>query len=380
MRRMAWIPLAVAAVTGCDAGSQSAVDPRHDLQTEITEGRRTALVRAVERVSPSVVGIYAVTQRAAAHSPSLEFFRQFFPQFRISQNQPVPQLGSGISLDSKGYFLTNHHLVGTAEEIWVILSDGRQFPSEVVGTDPNYDLAVIKVREQGEHVFETAPLGDSDSLMVGEWVLAMGNPYGLYIGDPRPSVTAGVVSALHRDIKINEGSAIYKDMIQTDAAINPGNSGGPLVNAVGEVIGINTFILSQGGGSLGIGFAIPIRIAMEVAEELMIYKKVRGRWIGIAVQELNAPWAAQLGVAATKGLVVWSLEKESPAERAGIRLGDVIRSVNGDRVRDTRDAKRAIFAARVGDTLTFGIERSDETVEIPVTLEELPAGSERGTP
>jgi S1-C subfamily serine protease len=216
--------------------------------------------------------------------------------------------------------------------------------------------------------------------MVGEWVLAMGNPYGLYIGDPRPSVTAGVVSALHRDIKINEGSAIYKDMIQTDAAINPGNSGGPLANAAGEVIGINTFILSQGGGTLGIGFAIPIKIAMEVAEELMIYRKVRGRWIGIAVQELTAPLAAQLQVEPTKGLVVWSLEKGSPAERAGIRLGDVIRFVNGDRVRDTRDAKRAIFAARVGDTLTFGIERSSETVEIPVTLEELPAGRDRGNP
>jgi serine protease Do len=296
----------------------------------------------------------------------------FFPNLPRYAEGTVPMLGSGIVLDSRGYFLTNHHLVGEADSIWVLLSDGRHFPAEVRGTDKNYDLAVIRVMKQGEETFETAPLGNSDEMMVGEWVVALGNPYGQYIEDANPSVTAGVVSALHRDIKITEGSAIYKDMIQTDAAINPGNSGGPLVNADGEVIGINTFIFSESGGSLGIGFAIPINTAIEVAGELILYGHVRGVWIGIGVQELTEFYARQLGVAPGNGLLVWSLEKGSPSEQAGIRLGDVIRGINGKQVRDADQAKHSMFGARSGDTITFQIEREGQMLDVPVTLESLP--------
>jgi len=263
--------------------------------------------------------------------------------------------------------------VGRAAQIWVTLPNRHVFECEVVGTDPNYDLAVIRVKQQGTEVFQTSPLGNSDNLMVGEWALALGNPFGNFVGDPRPSVTVGVVSAVHRDVKISEGSAIYKDMIQTDASINPGNSGGPLVDADGDVIGINTFIFSQGGGSLGIGFAIPINTAMSVAEELILYGHVRGVWIGMAVQELSPALANQLGLPDRQGLVVWSLEAGSPAARAGIHLGDVVRAVDGTPVRDAEEARRTIFGARVGDTITFTVARGGRLLDIPVTLEPLPA-------
>jgi S1-C subfamily serine protease len=206
--------------------------------------------------------------------------------------------------------------------------------------------------------------------------MAVGNPFGFYLRDRTPSVTAGVVSAVHRDIRSSEESAVYKDMIQTDAAINPGNSGGPLVNADGEVIGINTFMFTQGGGSLGMGFAIPIKTALGVAEELFLYGHVRGVWVGLSVQELTPPVADQLGVTGEEGLVVWSLERGSPAERAGIRLGDIIREVNGKPVNDPAEARRSIFGARVGDTVRFTVERRDRRLEIPVTLEPIPGSGE----
>ncbi len=362
------LPLILAA---CERGDAPGPH-RGDVQAEVNDSRRTALVRAVERVAPTVVGVYVTThQRVTAD----DLFRRMF-RAPTPQEQLVPQMGSGIVLDSRGFFVTSDHLVADAERIWVLLADGRYFEAVIKGRDPNYDLAVIMVKNQGEEVFETSPLGNSDDLMVGEWVVAVGNPYGLYLLDPVPSVTAGVISALHRDVKLNEGAAIYKEMVQTDAAINPGNSGGPLVNALGEVIGINTFTLSEsrGRGAHGIGFAIPINTVIQVAEELILYGRVRGVWIGIAVQELTPLAARQLGLNDPRGLIVWSLEKGSPAAQAGIRLGDIIRGVNGEIVRDSKAAKRSIFGARVGDTITFAIERNRELLTIPVTLEALPDG------
>ncbi len=265
--------------------------------SDVGETRRTAIVRASEIVAPSVVSVIALERQVVAgvDPRAQDYFQRFFPDAPTFHSEYVPRFGSGIVLDSKGFFLTNHHLVGNAVQIWVTLPDGREFEAEVVGTDAKYDLAVIKVKQQGSHVFETAPIASADDLMVGEWVVALGNPFGNLL-DPRPSVTVGVVSALHRDVRYGEGEAIYKDMIQTDAAINPGNSGGPLVNADGEVVGINTFIFSPAGGSVGIGFAIPISIALGAAEELILYGHVRGVWVGIAVQPLTGPLADQLGV------------------------------------------------------------------------------------
>jgi serine protease Do len=370
------LPVLVLLLAGC-RGRETGLPATPAASTDdgVSASRRTALVQAVERVAPTVVSVNALERRTVSgiDPRTLEFFRRFFPDFPGVQDQYIPRMGSGIVLDSKGFFLTNDHLVGRAAQIWVTLPNREVFECEVVGTDPNYDLAVIRVKQQGTEVFQTTPLGNSDDLMVGEWALALGNPFGNFVGDPRPSVTVGVVSAVHRDVKISEGSAIYKDMIQTDASINPGNSGGPLVNADGDVIGINTFIFSQGGGSLGIGFAIPINTAMSVAEELILYGHVRGVWIGMAVQQLSPALANQLGLPDRQGLVVWSLEAGSPAARAGIHLGDVVRAVDGTPVRDAEEARRTIFGARVGDTITFTVARGGKLLNIPVTLEPLPA-------
>jgi serine protease Do len=330
------------------------------------------MVRAVERVGPGVVGIFALAPRQFGAEGEEESLQNLIPDFPLLRDRWVPRLGSGIVLDAKGFLITNHHLVENAQRIWIILSDGRQFPAERVASDPSYDLAVVRVLEEPQQLFQTAPLGNSDDLMVGEWVLAVGNPFGLYMEDPKPSVTVGVVSALHRDVRLSEGSAIYKNMIQTDAAINSGNSGGPLVNTAGEVVGVNTFIFTQGQGTLGIGFAIPINTVREVVEELLLYGHVRGVWVGIQVKELTPLIANQLGATDPVGLVVWSLERNSPAERAGIRLGDIIRAVDGKPLREPNQARRSIFGARAGDTIVFDVERGGESYRIPVSLESLP--------
>jgi len=365
--------LVVLLLTGCQKTQPTTTT---DTNASVDQSRRTALVRAVERVSPAVVGVYAVSKHRVYVDPSRrEFQRRFFPELPQFTDQRVPELGSGIVLDKKGYFLTNDHVVGNADEVWVFLRDGRQLPARVVGTDPNYDLAVIYATPPDSAGFGPAPFGDSDSLMVGEWVMAVGNPYGLYLADPTPSVTAGVVSALHRDILMSEGSAIYKDMIQTDAAINPGNSGGPLVNADGQVVGINTFIFTQNGGSLGIGFAIPIKEALQVSGELIQYGHVRTVWIGISVQDLTAALAKQFDVAGAGGLVVWSLERGSPAERGGLKLGDVIRAIDGTPVRGAQEARRFLFGKREGDVVVFSVERKNKIEEIPVKIETIPGTS-----
>jgi serine protease Do len=215
--------------------------------------------------------------------------------------------------------------------------------------------------------------------------VALGNPYGHLLDDPKPSVTAGVISALHRDIDVDGGSAIYKDMIQTDASINPGNSGGPLVNADGEVVGINTFVFTSRGVSLGLGFALPINTALELAQELIRFGKVRGAWVGIAVRDLGdlpVYVLEYLGVRDQRGVVVWTLEDGSPSAKAGIRLGDIVRAVNDETIEDAQDARRAIFGARAGDTIRFRVDRDGEVLDIPVTLQPLPGerSSEREVP
>jgi len=262
-------------------------------------------------------------------------------------------------------------VVRGAERIAVTLSDGRQFPATVLGTSPVYDLAVLEI--EGKDL-PAAPLGDSDALVVGEWAIAIGNPYGFLLSDPQPSVTAGVISATRRDIKLDvSGSGYYQDMIQTDASINPGNSGGPLVNGSGEVIGINTFVLTRGGGgSLGISFAIPIHRARRVLEEIVAHGRVRTAWPGMLVQPVTPYLASRLGFDEAKGLVVTRIEVGGPAEHSGVQVGDRIRSVNGREAASLDDARRAIYGAAVGDRLVLSVERGDHVLDIAVTLGEAP--------
>jgi serine protease Do len=333
--------------------------------------RRTAVVRAAERVGPAVVSI-SVTQirmvRGGA-DPFERFFAPFAPP--RTYGQEIPSLGSGVILDSRGIVVTNEHVIRDATEIKVSLPDGRTFPGTVVSADRTYDLAVLRI--SGERL-PAAPVGDSDDLLVGEWAIALGNPFGFLLNAYQPTVTAGVISATNRDIKPDqEGEAFYKSMIQTDAAINPGNSGGPLVNGLGEVIGINTFIFSTSGGSLGIGFAIPINTVVRVVREILEYGRVRPVWIGIRVQEISQMVANYFRIRDRRGLLVWGIEERSPADRAGVKVGDIIREVNGQPVTRAVDAQQRIFGATIGDRIRLRLEREGERRDVTIVLEEAAA-------
>ena len=361
---------ATAAGAASDT-ARVAADPNE----RIDRSRRTAIVEAAERVGPSVVTLSVVQTRVVQTSPvpfGNDFFEPFFrdmiPQYRYREQ--IPSMGSGFIISKQGYVLTNEHVVHGADKISVILSDGRSFAGKIVGAHPQYDLAIVKIDGKDLPV---APLGTSNDLMVGEWAIAIGNPFGFLLNDTQPTVTAGVISATQRDIKSqSQSGGIYKNMIQTDAAINPGNSGGPLVNSRGDVIGVNTFIFTKSGGSEGIGFAIPIDAAKRVVDELIHYGKVRNVWIGVRTWELTPYVAERLGTNDRNGLYVAVIERGSPADKAGVKVGDIIRKVNGTPVGDGSQAYRAIFGASVGDTVTLTVERDAKLLTVKLLLEEAP--------
>jgi serine protease Do len=347
-----------------------------DAGEALSANRRTAIVTAAQRVSPAVVSVSVVTTRVVRADPfggllRDEFWERFYPPTEYKER--IPALGSGFIVDPSGLVITNEHVVRDAETIKVTLGDGRELPARLVGSTTTYDLAVLQV--EGKNL-PVAPLGESDALVVGEWAIAIGSPFGFLLNDTQPTVTAGVISATRRDIKseVTE-SGVYKNMIQTDAAINPGNSGGPLVNGDGEVIGVNTFIFTQGGGSIGLGFAIPIDFAKRVLEEIRTYGRVRQAWPGMQVQPITPYLAQRLGFHDLAGLVVTRVEAGGPAERAGVRPVDRIRSVNGVPIQSVDDAQRAIYGAGVGDRLTLGLERGGRPLTVTLTLAEAPRRS-----
>jgi len=335
--------------------------------------RETAITRAAKRAGESVVTVGVIQTRLVRGAPRVVdpfdlFFNRYLPG--SVHEQRIPSMGSGIIVDAAGIILTNHHVVQNATKIEVILRDGRTFPARLIGSDPNWDLAALKV--DGADL-PAAEIGDSDELVVGEWAIAIGNPFGFYIEGNEPTVTVGVISALHRDIKGDDVTqGIYKDMIQTDAAINPGNSGGALVNALGQVIGINTFIFTPGGGNVGIGFAIPIKTAVRVARDLIRYGRERPVWIGFYARPIG-PWmAGELGLERAPALIVSLVEAGSPADRAGLQEYDVIREINGKRVSSAAEANRTIFGVQPGDEIAFTIERRGERRVVRVRVENVP--------
>ncbi|MFH1680088.1 MAG: trypsin-like peptidase domain-containing protein [Candidatus Eisenbacteria bacterium] len=341
----------------------------------IHEDRRNAIVVAAERVSPAVVTVSVRKHTIVRQSPFFthqndffdQFLRDFFPYREYSR--PVASMGSGVIFDGRGYLFTNSHVVAGADRIEVVLGDGRTFEGSLVGTDPSYDLALIRIEGSDLPV---APLGDSDDLKIGEWAIAIGNPFGYLLNNTQPSVTAGVISAVHRDVRTGEsGGGIYKDMIQTDAAINPGNSGGPLVNGAGEVIGINTFIFTSGGGSLGMGFAIPINTAKGIVDELILYGEVRNVWVGVRVQEMTRRAARMLGLRSLEGVLVTYVDEGSPAEEAGMEVWDVIIGVNGEPVGGVVEARRALFGVRVGDRLRLEVLRKGDRLDLELLMKEV---------
>jgi serine protease Do len=354
----------------------SATDTEPASGRDAIEGtRRNAIVIATEKTAPAVVSIATKHTQVVRRYP----FGQMFPREWLEQFFGMPEtymqewstLGSGVIIHEDGYILTNHHVVEGAEQIQVTLSNGTTYEGRIVGAAPDYDLALVKV---DGNKLPAATLGDSDDLMVGEWAIAIGSPFGQLLNDTQPTVTVGVISALHRDFKgSGEEGRIYKDMIQTDAAINPGNSGGPLVDSGGRVIGINTSIFSpRDGGNIGIGFAIPIDRGKWVLEEIQKYGRVREVWVGVTVMDINAQAAAALRIPQTEGLLIREIQLGSPADKAGLKPGDLIVAVNGAKVRTAHDANRTIFGSKIGEKITFDIIRNGKTKTVTIVLEEKP--------
>ena len=346
----------------------------------LSPARQSVVVTAAQRVSPAVVSVGVTSTRLVRLDPfggrggmfHDDFFDRFFPQPEVRQQ--IKGLGSGVIVDPSGLVITNEHVVRDADSVKVTLADGRQYAARILGASPIYDLAVLRI---GGERLPAAPLGNSDGLVVGEPAIAIGNPFGNLLNDTQPTVTAGVVSATRRDIK-SEATAtgVYKNMIQTDAAINPGNSGGALVNADGELIGINTFIFTPSGGSTGIGFAIPINLARGVLREIEIYGRVRVAWPGMQIQPVSRYLAEQLGWKDVGGMVVSRVEPDGPAARAGVQRGDRLRKVNGQPVNSVDDAQRSIYGASVGDKLKLSLERAGRPLEVTLVLVEAPRGGE----
>ena len=337
----------------------------------IDEERSGAIIEATRLVSPAVVSITTL-RTEILQSPVNQWFERFFfgrrppRQYRRSQST----LGSGFIVNQQGYIMTNEHVVRDAEEIRITLNDGSEALAAVVGTSRRYDIAVLKIEGSD---FPYVTLGDSDRLLIGEWVIAIGSPFGHLLNDTQPTVTVGVISALKRDVSSDPREAVFMNMIQTDAAINHGNSGGPLVSSTGEVIGINTFIFSGGeGGNLGMGFAIPVNTARLIYDEIITYGRVRPVWTGLEVRELTPEVAASLGYTIDVGLLVEAIHDNSPAYKAGVKVGDIILEVNGRQVLDFNQANRSIHGLRVGDALELKVQRGNELLELDLELMERP--------
>ncbi|WP_425454790.1 DegQ family serine endoprotease [Inmirania thermothiophila] len=323
------------------------------------------LAPMLERVTPAVVNIATRGRIRVQDNPLLQdpFFRRFFGLPDVPVERPTQSLGSGVIVDAgAGYVLTNHHVIAKADEITVTLRDGRSFEARLVGSDPETDIAVLQIPAEN---LVALPLADSDRLRVGDFVVAIGNPFGL-----GQTVTSGIVSALGRSGLGIEG---YEDFIQTDASINPGNSGGALVDLRGELVGINTAILAPGGGNVGIGFAIPSNMAREVMEQLVRYGEVRRGRLGVVVQDLTPELARAFGLARGEGAVIAQVVPGSPAEKAGLQPGDVVVEINGRRVRNSADLRNAIGLLRVGERVRLEIVRDGRrrTVEAEIAEPEI---------
>jgi len=358
-------------VTGTDAMVEPS-DRNRTPADALSLCRDNALVRATRAVAPCVVGI-VVTQIQVVRNPYYtdDFFDFFFSPDLLPRYRQVESIGSGFVIRDDGMILTNYHVVQNAAKLYVNFSDGRRIEGKIVGADDRADVAVVSV---GGGKFRSVKFGDSDKSMIGEWAIAIGNPFLNFMNDAHPTVTVGVVSALNRNFAPAEG-VYYQGMLQTDAAINPGNSGGPLVNAAGDVIGINAFIYTgstNNKGSIGIGFAIPINRARRVAEELIRYGHRRDVWTGIAVQNIDRTQAQALGSDRAEGVAIMSVEPKSPGETAGVRKGDIIGELGSRRIQSHTDIDGFFLDYFVGDTVRMNIIRKGNRLALPLILKEAP--------
>jgi serine protease Do len=352
--------LAMAFVAAAQAPAGPGRD-RAPRTTAINEARQSAIVDAAARVSPAVVSVNVLKRRRQVTRDPFDFF--FVPR---ESERTVEGFGSGFVVSRDGVVITNQHVTDGADQIVVTMRDGRDYPAKLLGEDPLTDIAVLKI--EGTDL-PTTPLGASSDLQIGEWVVAIGNPYAYLLGNTEPTVTAGVVSAVGRNLLPSRGQAgVYVGMIQTDAAINPGNSGGPLANALGQVVGVNSSIFSNTGGSVGIGFAIPIERALRVAQELRRYGKVRRAWVGLDVagaQDLRA-WKT------AGGLRVAEVAAGGPAQRAGVTADDVLIEAGGRRLRTFLDWEAVLLDTGPGDTLVVRSRRGERDRTSRMVVADLP--------
>ncbi len=320
---------------------------------------------AVKKAAPSIVNVYATKLVTERRSPFFDdpLFRHFFgDEDSTTRQRSEPSLGSGVILSAEGYILTNNHVIADAAEIAVALNDGRTISAKLFGADPESDLAVLKIELQDLPVIT---LGRSDNLQVGDVVLAIGNPFG--VGQ---TVTSGIVSGLGRsELGINT----FENFIQTDAAINPGNSGGALINANGELIGINTAIFSQSGGSHGIGFAIPVNLAKDVLTQLIEHGRVIRGWLGIKIQDITPKLANAFELDSTDGVVISNIVINGPADKAGLDRGDIITHIDEKKIRDFRETLNQISMHKPGEQIKLSIIREGKKLEKTATVSERPS-------
>ncbi len=343
---------------------------------EIAQSRRTAVVRAVELAQPSVVSVHVTYRQQVLYRSRDPFMDFFFPYALIPGEQERTSSGSGLVVSKSGYIVTNDHVVGLRDnpyKISVSLPDGRSYTAKYIDTYISYDLALLKVEAPDLPV---ARLGDSADILVGEWAVAIGNPFDL-----GPTVSVGVVSAVNRDFSEPQGKYYYRDVIQTDAPINPGNSGGPLINALGEVVGINSFIYTGGEysiGSIGIGFAIPINTARSFLQEIELHGKVRRPWSGIlGLRPLTAAVVSYFDLPSAEGAMVVQMAPDSPATLAGLERGDVLIQIDQEKVRSVEEAKSLLQGYRVGQSCTLTFLRNGKTRTCRLSLAEMPSARQR---
>lgn len=343
------------------AMAQPAPPTVEETNAVVTNSRQNAITRAVEAASPAIVSINVISvQRVRVRDPFFDdpFFGQFFRTPPRVRERQVQNLGSGFVMSPDGYIVTNDHVAGNATEITVSFTDGKTLEATLVGSDPYSDLALLKVEPEEDlhHLNFATDAGP----IVGEWVIALGNPFGLFEAAD-PTVTVGVVSAIARNLSVNRDGRIYTDMIQTDAAINRGNSGGPLVNALGEVIGVNTAIYSESGGSIGIGFAVPAEKVLRVIDELRETGTVdRSYYTGLYGQNVDERIARALDLDDARGIFVRNIDPDSPAEAAGFLPYDVIVSFQNEPVSTTNDYLARLYDYRPGDQVELQVIRDGE--------------------
>jgi serine protease Do len=344
------------------------VNLRTDANNEITNSRNNIITSTVKKVSPAIVGINVTEIRYYRDPMSADpFWRQFFRD-RIYQRE-IKGLGSGAIISSDGYILTNDHVAGNASKIIVTMTNGKHYDAKLIGTDLSSDISLLKINETNLPYIK---FGNSDDILIGEWAIALGNPFGLFEINDKPTVTVGVISALGMNLGVI-GERYYLNMIQTDASINSGNSGGPLVNSVGEMIGMNTIIYNEGGGSVGVGFAIPINTIKKIIKELKIKGKIdRDFWTGLSIHSIDKGIAKYYNLPNTLGVIVTSIIKNSPADKAGLLAGDIILQADNIKINDESTLVYILNQARTNDILKLKVVREKQSIDINLKLEPKP--------